>query len=84
MEINFHPSNFYSENYYCQKHVSDCVFQVRIILPSWTKLLGIFGDILKTRPPFETKFSQVRFYLFIMYLHLYSIKKPKVYSAFKE
>ena len=40
----------------------------RIILPVWTYMLRISGDVSKTQPPFEMKFSD---FSFIVYFYIY-------------
>ncbi len=68
------------------KRFSDCVFNLRILLHAH-KPLQSFGDISKTPPPFELKFSQVSFrvhiYNYVRLKQTHGSQKPKVYFAFK-
>ncbi len=55
---------------------TDCVF---LVLGTYS--LWIFGDISKTRPPFEIKLSQINYLHYIKIIRRF--QKPKVYFAFK-
>ena len=55
-DISFYPPKFESEKIFCQTHFSDCVFQLRIILPNAPDFRRYLKNAI---PPIEMKCSQV-------------------------